>query len=454
MPAFPSIFISYRIADSLTQAGRLHQALEAELGKGTVFYDKSNLKPGMKWDDELAGKVRRAQVVLVLIANRSKWLGVGDEGRRIDDPDDWVRQEVEAALGDSQKLVIPVLLNDAQLPTEKGLPEPLRLLLKRQHKQIREANWDDDLLPLVRTLREHLDYDPAGAGTADGNPNIPKTNPAFHAYTCDRDQQYERFDNLRTAFRPGSVHFFYLFGGELQAHKSFFKRVKHDLQGKYLELPEADTAKKAAENATKKKTVVAVDFVVDSDGASGPERLRERFVRNLFAALGLDPGVYHPLTQQNLPNLLLESEKTRDLRAGDHLCVFAHISHWYWNPDHTPDAARWFVQTYCPRQLPPDSPAVLFFFAFDFNEADNPGVCEEVRAVIQREAEQVVALPELDMVQKRHIQQWLVRYQRYFSPPLRQQIVAQYFTDPEYFMEHLEPKLQALINHYFNKLVE
>lgn len=445
MANHPSIFISYRIADSLTQAGLLYKSLEAEFGKGSVFYDKSNLKPGMKWDDELAGKVRRAQVVLVLIVNRSKWLGVGDEGRRIDDPDDWVRQEVEAALGDSQKLVIPVLINDTQLPTEKGLPETLRPLLKRQHKQIREANWDDDLLPLVRTLREHLDYNP-GPGTAGQNQSTPKSNPAFHAYTCNRDQQYERFDKLRTTIRPGSVHFFYLYGGEMQAHKSFFKRVKHDLQGKYLELKEADAAKK--------KAVVAVDFVVDGAGASSPERLRERFVRNLYAVLGLDPGEYHPITQQNLPNLLLESEKTRDLRAGDHLCVFAHISHWYWNPALTPDAARWFVQTFCPPQLPKDSPAVLFFFAFDFNEDDNPGVRDEVLEVIEREAEQVVALPELDMVQKRHIQQWLVRYQRYFSPPVRQQIVAQYFSDPEYFMEHLEPKLQELINHYFNKLVE
>ncbi len=50
MASHPSIFISYRIADSLTQARGLHQSLEAEFGKGAVFYDKK------KW---LAGKFGR-----------------------------------------------------------------------------------------------------------------------------------------------------------------------------------------------------------------------------------------------------------------------------------------------------------------------------------------------------------------------------------------------------------
>jgi hypothetical protein len=454
MANHPSIFISYRIADSLTQAGLLHQSLEAEFGKGTVFYDKNNLKPGMKWDDELADKVRRAAVVLVLIAKKKDWLGVDDNGiRRIDDPNDWVRREIEAALGDSQKLVVPVLFNNAQLPEEGVLPETLRPLLKYQMIQIWKKNWDNDLRPLLETLQEHLNYDPTRAGNAGQNPNDPQIHPEFHAYTCDRELQYDHFDDLRADIRPGSVRFFYLHGDERHAHKSFFKRITLDLQGKYLNLPDAmpDAGKVERETPPKKKTVVAVDFLVDSAGASSPERLRECFVRDLYTALNLDPKEYHPLVKQNLQNLLLESPKTRALRAGDHLCVFARINHWYWNPRFTPDAARWFVQTFCPTQLSRNSPAVLFFFAFDFNEEENPGVCQEVREAIKPEAEHVVALPELGMVEQAHIQRWFVRYERYFSPPVRRQIIAEYFTDTRYFMEDLEPKLKKLINDYFNK---
>lgn len=441
----PDIFISYRIADTLPQAGRLHDALAREFGNEAVFYDKNSLKPGMKWPKELAEKVGAAKVVLVLYADPLKWMGVsmdafGITTRRIDDPEDWVRKELEAALADTQKLVIPILINEAKLPPPSALPKELHPLLACQHKQIREANWSDDLLPLVKILREHLD-----SGTEDETKQDrgkERTHLGFHAYTCNRDGQFSQFEGIEPSLQPGTPHFFYLYGGEMQAHKSFFQRIRHYLEGKYPK--PVDAVKKQPHS------VVALDFVVESEGCSSPERLRERFVRDLCTAFGLSPSNYHPLTQQNLLNLLLDSEKTRDLRAGSHVCVFAHISHWYWNPRLTPDAARWFMETFCPAQLPTDSPAVLFFFAFDFNEDENPGVRDEVVQIVEAEAARVMAFSELDMVERKHVAQWLVRYQRYFSAPLRQQILAKHFAKPEYFMEELEPDLRTLIDDYFN----
>lgn len=437
----PSIFISYRIADSLTQAGRLFQSLEKELGENVVFYDKNSLKPGMKWPNELADKVRAAKIVLLLYKNAKEWLGVDDYGtRRIDDPEDWLRKEAETALADSQTLVVPVLLNDAKLPPEHALPPSLQAILACQHKQIRETNWDDDLLPLVKVLREHLAFETSAGSSHNRAGRI--SGLGFHAYTCDRDSQFDHFDQLRNGIAAGSQHFFYLYGGELQAHKSFFRRIAHELEGGYLE---------NFDNADKSRPVprvVALDFVVED--CTDPERLRERFVRNLYTAFGLDPGHFHPLLRQNLTNLLLASEKTRDLRAGSFVCVFAHISHWYWNCKLTPEAARWFMENFCPAALPPDSPGVLFFFAFDFNEDQNPGVRDEVLDTIRQKAQHVVALPELDMVLKKDVGKWLVRYQRYFSAPLRQQILTQYFTPAEYYMENLEPVLKKLIDDHFN----
>ncbi len=231
----------------------------------------------------------------------------------------------------------------------------------------------------------------------------------------------------------------------MHAHKSFFLRIENELAGRYIRLEEGII--------TPPNKVVAVDFVIESEGISSPERLRERFVRNLYSELGLDPGDHHPLLHQNLQNLLQSSHKTSGLRAGDYLIVFAHISHWYWNAALTPDAARWFATTFCPPQLPAGSPAVLFFFAFDFNEDDNPGVRNEVLHVVRHEAEYVKALPELQMVEKQHVAQWLVRHQRHFTVPLRQQLLAQHFTDQEYYMEYLQPKLEKLINDHFNRQV-
>ena len=89
------IFISYRINDTLTQAGRLHQSLERHFGAGSVFYDKTSLQASMQWPKELEEKVRQAQVVLLLYKNGDTWLGVERFGKcRINDPEDWVRKEV------------------------------------------------------------------------------------------------------------------------------------------------------------------------------------------------------------------------------------------------------------------------------------------------------------------------------------------------------------------------
>jgi hypothetical protein len=204
--SLPAIFISYRIADTLAQAGHLNDSLANIFGQEKVFYDKDSLQGGDKWPDKLAETVRKAQVVLVLIGDRKEWLGVGDEGRRIDEPDDWVRREVETALSDTQKLVIPILFNGAQLPTETGLPESLRPLLHCQQQQIRDAHWKNDLLPLVNILREHLEHSIDNSST-DTRQKSPPQDQGFHAYTCDRDEQFGRFEELRAAFQPGSLHF-------------------------------------------------------------------------------------------------------------------------------------------------------------------------------------------------------------------------------------------------------
>jgi formylglycine-generating enzyme required for sulfatase activity len=150
----PDIFISYRIADTLSQAGRLHQSLETYFGAGTAFYDKNSLKPGMKWPKELEEKVKQAKVVLMLYGNGDKWLGVKEFGlRRIDDPSDWVRREIETAI-EGHKLLIPVLLQNAQLPPKGALPPSLHPLLDCQKREIREAEWGNDLMPLLQEIEK------------------------------------------------------------------------------------------------------------------------------------------------------------------------------------------------------------------------------------------------------------------------------------------------------------
>ena len=91
--SLPGIFISYRSADSLANANSLCLSLERAFGDGSVFYDKNGIQGGDEWRKTLENGVRNAQVVLVLVTNVTRWLGVetdeyGTTTRRIDHPHD------------------------------------------------------------------------------------------------------------------------------------------------------------------------------------------------------------------------------------------------------------------------------------------------------------------------------------------------------------------------------
>ena len=113
----PRAFISYRGDDSLGVASALARELERVLISGTVFLDHRSLEPGEPWPPRLRTEVQQADVVLLLIGPRWLTLQASDGIRRLDDPDDWVRQEIEVAL-EARRPVIPVLV-DGALPLER-----------------------------------------------------------------------------------------------------------------------------------------------------------------------------------------------------------------------------------------------------------------------------------------------------------------------------------------------
>ncbi len=145
-----AVFISYRRDDCAGYAGRLEDSLERILGKGHVFRDIRDIEAGENFAAVIDASLAQARVTLVLIGPR--WQGPLANGqRRIDDPQDFVRMEVAAALTSANK-VIPVLLASAALPLTSDLPEPLRDLTRRQTLTLNEASWEADLERLVESL--------------------------------------------------------------------------------------------------------------------------------------------------------------------------------------------------------------------------------------------------------------------------------------------------------------
>lgn len=145
------IFISYRRDDTRHVAGRLSGDLADRFGAASIFRDVESIDGGEEFPEKLEKALSHCQMMLVLIG--AKWLGITDAGgrRRLDNPDDWVRQEIATALRRKVR-VVPVLVEDTPLPAEADLPEDLRPLVNRQVRKLSDERWRGDLQDIVDML--------------------------------------------------------------------------------------------------------------------------------------------------------------------------------------------------------------------------------------------------------------------------------------------------------------
>jgi hypothetical protein len=91
------------------------------------------------------------------------WLTAADQWgqRRLDDPEDFVRLELEEALARPDVRVIPVLVQDVEMPTKEQLPKSLQELALRHGHELREVSWRYDVDRLIQVLRK---IEPGGDG--------------------------------------------------------------------------------------------------------------------------------------------------------------------------------------------------------------------------------------------------------------------------------------------------
>jgi len=144
------VFISYRRDDAAGYAGRLEEALEKRLGRGSVFRDVLDIAPGADFVEAIRQRLAGAHTVLVLIGPR--WAGgVAAGTRRIDDAQDFVRLEVSEALAKGAR-VLPVLLPGATMPAESDLPAPLQPLARRNAMSLGDTHWNADIERLVASI--------------------------------------------------------------------------------------------------------------------------------------------------------------------------------------------------------------------------------------------------------------------------------------------------------------
>jgi hypothetical protein len=124
------IFISYRRQETAWPARRLYDVLVEHFRAEDVFKDVDNIEPGEDFIERITAAVGSCNVPLALIG--PQWLTITDENgqRRLDNPADFVRLEIETAL--TRKIrVIPILVDEARIPRANELPPTLAPLVRR-----------------------------------------------------------------------------------------------------------------------------------------------------------------------------------------------------------------------------------------------------------------------------------------------------------------------------------
>jgi SIR2-like domain/TIR domain len=145
-------FINHRRAEAAGHAKALFLELAPRFGRENVFLDSESLQPGTRWLNELRSEGSSCGVLLALIG--PSW-EESLKARERSPEEDQVRSEIETALRRGSGVdVIPVLLDDAALPSGRRIPASLEPLLRRQTAQLRLGRWEADVEALVSALEQ------------------------------------------------------------------------------------------------------------------------------------------------------------------------------------------------------------------------------------------------------------------------------------------------------------
>jgi len=116
------IFINYRRDDEANIVYAIANALMREFGVEYVFFDKQAIRVGSDFPQEIDSALDNCRVFIAVIGR--KWLDIMNKRRALDE-NDYVLNEIEHAMGKGV-FILPVLVDDTPMPSEKDLPTTLK----------------------------------------------------------------------------------------------------------------------------------------------------------------------------------------------------------------------------------------------------------------------------------------------------------------------------------------
>ena len=146
------LFISYRRRQDAWAVGHLRDRLVGEFGREQVFFDTETLQGGQSGLDEIGAALAGASAVVVVFDQA--WVGLQPDGtRRIDQPDDPVRQELRLAHAQGVAIV-PVVIDQTAVPGDADLPPDLRFLDALHFRRLNPtASIDHQVNALISDIR-------------------------------------------------------------------------------------------------------------------------------------------------------------------------------------------------------------------------------------------------------------------------------------------------------------
>lgn len=163
------IFISYRREDSMAYAGRLFDRLADRFGLEKIFMDIDTMKVGLDFVKQIEHAVQSCDVLIAVIGKT--WLTIKDEegNRRLDNPDDFVRVEIRAAL-ERDIPVIPLLVGGTGMPRATELPDAIANLARRHAMKMSDDRFRADATRLIEQISEYVTE-------AESEPPLPPSEP-------------------------------------------------------------------------------------------------------------------------------------------------------------------------------------------------------------------------------------------------------------------------------------
>jgi len=158
--SYPKIFINYRRKDARGLVEKLYEYLSSIYGEEAIFFDQNNIIKGAPITDTIQQKLKHCDLFIPVIGpnwDRQSYL------KRLNEPMDWVRQEMELAI-ELKKQILPILIDREFVPDSKGIPNSInyQAIFDINGIKLKEDTqyWDEEIKRYAEIIQSHTGLQP------------------------------------------------------------------------------------------------------------------------------------------------------------------------------------------------------------------------------------------------------------------------------------------------------